>query len=106
LQKENIERASGFELCKIVRERFNNLMLNQGLDSKTSEEILCLLEQALRRTPDNNSDEQAWIHRNIGEVYEALGEKLKAIECYEKALNLHPKVGIKRRLDILRKENT
>jgi len=100
-QTERIKRANGFELSAIARERFQSL--DKVVNTETGEEILTLLEQALQRGLDNYPNEQAMVYRTMGEVFEALGEKLKAIEHYERALRLNPKVGIKRRLDTLRK---
>ncbi|MGB4752013.1 MAG: tetratricopeptide repeat protein [Fervidobacterium sp.] len=48
---------------------------------------------------------QARIHRNIGEIYYKRGQNSKAIEHFEIAVSLNPKVGVKRLLDKLKMES-
>ncbi|WP_341457292.1 tetratricopeptide repeat protein [Pseudomonas viridiflava] len=38
-----------------------------------------------------------------GLAHEALGQAREAIRCYEEALRLNPKIGVKRKLDSLLK---
>lgn len=100
-QAERIKQASGFELHAIARERFQNL--DKYVDPNVGKEILSLLEKALQRGLDNYPEEQARIYRTMGELFEMLGEEPKAIESYERALRLSPKVGVKRKLEALKK---
>ncbi|MNR53406.1 hypothetical protein D3C85_1734180 [compost metagenome] len=39
-----------------------------------------------------------------GLAHEALGEQRDAIQIYEEAIALNPKIGVKRRLDALKKK--
>ena len=41
--------------------------------------------------------------RMRGELLEGIGELQPAVESYDKALTLNPKIGIRRRVDQLRK---
>lgn len=43
------------------------------------------------------------LYRRIGEYYDAVGDISKAIENWDKAIQINPKVGIKRKLDALKK---
>ena len=48
----------------------------------------------------------AEIYRATGEVLEAWGDTTQAIEYYEFAIQKNPKVGVKKRLDTLRKNES
>jgi hypothetical protein len=102
-QTERIKGANGFELSAIARERFQSL--DKDVDPNTCSEILSLLEGALQRGLDDYPNEQAKVYRTMGEVFEVLGERSKAAEHYERALRLNPKVGVRRKLDALKKGN-
>ncbi|MHC4533483.1 MAG: tetratricopeptide repeat protein [Planctomycetota bacterium] len=97
-----IRQSDGSSLAFRAREHFQNL--GEKIDTDTAKEILSLLEKALQLGLDGYANEEAMVYRTVGEVHEALDEKLKAIESYEKALELNPKVGVKRRLNALKKD--
>lgn len=52
---------------------------------------------------DDRSQAFGW--RLRGEILEATGASAEALQCYEKALALNPKVGIKRRVEQLKKSS-
>lgn len=100
---ERIKGANGFELSAIAGERFQSL--DKDLDANTGAEILSLLEKALQRGLNDHPKEQAKVYRTMGEVFEALGRSRKASEHYERALRLNPKVGVRRKLEALKRGN-
>lgn len=65
-----------------------------------------LLDAADRGLADAHWQEDGWQATGLrlrGEILEAMGQIDRAIESYEKALKLNPKIGIKRRVGQLRK---
>ncbi|HUT17416.1 MAG TPA: hypothetical protein VMW84_03870 [Acidobacteriota bacterium] len=99
---ERVNFASAFELSLIAKERFKEKY--HSLNEADAQEILLLLERALNKGLDEYPNEKAAVYRTIGEVKESLGTIPDAIHYYEMALKLNPKVGIKRRLDILKQQ--
>jgi tetratricopeptide (TPR) repeat protein len=100
LNKERIKNANEFELYDIAREKLNNI--NNVLTEDNSKEILVLLNRALAKNRPQYSNQKATIHRLIGEVYEKLRNFKYAINHYEEALNLNPKIGLKKKLEKLK----
>jgi len=78
--------------------------------SKTDEEkfkdeaYLNILKSALTDNDASYSFGQDRIYRMLGEFYEANNDREKTIEHWEKAVQINPKVGIKRKLDSLKKQ--
>jgi tetratricopeptide (TPR) repeat protein len=101
-EAERINYASAFELSLIAKERFKEK--GTGLSEADAQEILLLLGRALKKGLDEYPNEKAAVYRTMGEVKESFGEISDAINAYELALELNPKVGIKRHLDILKKQ--
>ena len=101
-EAERINYASAFELSIIAKERYKEkaTALNEG----DAQEILSLLDLALKKGLDEYPNEKAAVYRTMGEVKESLGKTTEAILNYELALQLNPKVGIKSRLDMLKKQ--
>lgn len=64
------------------------------------------LTKAAGRIPQKYPERHADIFRATGEILEAWGDSMQAIEYYEFAIQKNPKVGVKRRLDNLRKSAT
>lgn len=62
-----------------------------------------LLIQALDEKDVQISYGLANINRRIGEYYEANKDLLKAIEYYQKAIEVNPKIGVKKRLEKIKK---
>jgi tetratricopeptide (TPR) repeat protein len=61
------------------------------------------LRKAFKKGLDEDPNEKANAYRTAGEVNEAMGQTDNAIKYYEKAIELNPKVGVKRRLSALKK---
>lgn len=66
-------------------------------------EYLNFLNKILKLNDKENPYGTDLIYRNLGEFYEKKGNISKTIECWEKALEINPKVGIKRRLNKYKK---
>lgn len=101
-QIERINYVSAFELSLIAKERFKEKY--NSLSEADAQEILLLLDRALNKGLDGYPNEKAAVYRTMGEVKESLGKITEAIYNYELALEVNPKVGIKRRLDTLKKQ--
>lgn len=65
---------------------------------------LTLLKAALADKDASYSYGQDKIYRMIGEYHEGNGDNEQAVENWEKAIEINPKVGIKRRLTALKKK--
>jgi tetratricopeptide (TPR) repeat protein len=100
LDKLSFDSASGFTL----HERAKRL-LQFAIDSDDKaklQEVYELLKIALTRNIDKYPNEQASIHRAMGEILEAMKDAVGALNHYELALSLNPKVGLKRRVATLK----
>ena len=101
-EKDIIEFGDGYNLIEVADRKRQQLdSTNAALSSY--DEVIDLLKKALDRGVSENT--QARVHRSIGEIYLKRGEKNKAIEHFEKALSLNPKVGVKKLLGKLKKES-
>jgi hypothetical protein len=98
-----IKDGSGFELSRIGRQKLN--VCGDHPTANAGQEIRELFERALERL-ENYPNEQAIVHRAIGELYERLHDKYRAIEHYNLAMKFNPKVGVKRRLSALKGQTT
>lgn len=65
---------------------------------------LDLLLQSLKDENASYSFGQDKLYRMIGEYYEANGETRQTIENWEKAIEINPKVGVKKKLDLLKRK--
>lgn len=98
------ENADGFFIHSKAKHKIKTL--GSELNEESANEIIKLLKDALNQGTERYPKEQANIHRTTGEIHEYLGHIKLAIKHYEKALNLNPKVGVKRKLIELKKNNT
>ncbi len=101
--EDRIKYASGFELVSIAQEKLKQFS-DTRLKQEDADDILNILKRALKTNLNKYPNEQAKAYRVIGEVYETLGDVSMAIEMYEKAIKLDPKVGVKRQLEKLKKQ--
>lgn len=60
-------------------------------------------DAALAEGAKDRSDWAATAHRVRGEAYELLGQSREALEAFDQALSLDPKIGVKKRATALRK---
>jgi len=106
-----------FEGHQTNREDYENQILTKGSvydriwlyvdkpnDIKFKDEkYLELLNQALTDNDASYSLGKDRIYRMIGEYYEACGNTEKTMENWDKAMQINPKIGLKRRLEVLKK---
>jgi tetratricopeptide (TPR) repeat protein len=80
------------------------LYVDKSDEIKLKEPVyLDLLTKALTDKDASYSFGKDKIYRMIGEYHEANGDVTKTIENWDKALQLNPKIGVKRKLDSLKK---
>lgn len=103
-EKERIKHASASELSFIAIERLKELGGN--VSKEAGNEIISLLNKALKKGLNNYPNEKASVYRAIGEIQESFGNIDEAIYNYETALTLNPNVGVKRRLTTLKKQKS
>lgn len=97
----HLEQGSVFELLYIAEEKLKD---QNTPDQQKAKEIITILNKALGKDLRQYKKEEAKAYRFLGEAYELMSELEKAIENYERALSIDPKVGIKRYLDSLKKK--
>ena len=73
------------------------------MDRATGAPILDLLTKAVEKLPPDRRNLQAEAYRATAEVLEAIGEKAQAVEYYECALQMNPKIPVNKRLASLKK---
>ena len=96
-----IVNGNGFDLLPIAKEKITELgVIASEVEYRS---VLDLLTLALDRGLEDYPNQRAMILRTMGEVFEYLHDASSAISRYEMALELHPRIGVKRRLDQLRK---
>lgn len=92
-----IENGSVFHLLEKVKN-------TKKIDDYAAKKIIILINNALDKGVDKYPKaHKAQVYRWIGEIYEKLKNIDEAIKNYEIALMIDPKVGIKRRLNLLKK---
>ena len=100
LLDQRMEHGNGFDLLAISQG------LIDGLLDESSEEqiqpILGLLKTALTRGLDDYPNQRAIVFRNLGQLWERLGDESLAVQNYEVAVRCNPRGGVKRRLDQLK----
>ena len=101
-RKQQLEYGDGFGLLDTALAKFKTCA--KTIDNETGTRLLDFLSKALERIPAEFPERHAVAYRATGEILEALGNKPHAVEYYEYALQRNPKVGVKKRLDTLKKE--
>ena len=81
------------------------LLKDPSLTVEKVREILAIVSSALPRVGKFHPHWKATALKVQGLAHEKLGEPKKAIKAYQEAIALNPKVGVKRKLDALRKKN-
>ncbi|WP_339420506.1 MULTISPECIES: tetratricopeptide repeat protein [unclassified Pseudomonas] len=99
LGKANLESS---DYSRIIRAA-EKILGEQDISNKRASEALEAVMRARSLGADSNP---AWKPNALkvqGFAHEILGQAHQAIEVYEEAINLNPKIGVKRRLDALKK---
>ena len=78
-------------------------LLRESSDVNGAERALAVLESVAPEVPTAESSWQAKAFRLKGEALEVLGRMAEAVSAYELAIGFDPKIGVKKRLDSLRK---
>ena len=98
LQQARIERGSVFDLLEKVKN-------TEEINKDTAREIVGFLNKILAKGFDEYpKTHKAQAYRYVGEIYEAIDNLSEAVKNYELALKIDPKIGIKRRLNLLKKQ--
>jgi tetratricopeptide (TPR) repeat protein len=93
------KQGTGFQLMEIADKLIPDR--NISSDGNQISEALNLYSIAAERLK-NNPYFCAQVYRKIGEIYENLGDSIKAIKNYELALRCNPNVGVKKKLQALK----
>ncbi len=80
------------------------ILKREQLDKKTVETVLSAIENARKQGADERSDWKALALKLQGIAFENLGRDAEALEAYQGALELDPKIGVKRRAAALQKQ--
>lgn len=91
-EKAILETGTIYEKLIFYGDKDKNLVLKEP-------DYLNTLLQGLKDKDALYSFGQDKLYRQIGECYEAIGNKQKTVEYWTLALDINPKVGIKKRLD-------
>ena len=100
--KHQLECGDGFGLLDTAPARLKTC--GKTIDNETGAQLLDFLTKAVEQIPSEFSERHAVAYRAAGEILEALGDRPHAVECYEYALQKNPKIGVRKRLDALRKK--
>lgn len=79
-------------------------LLKKNTTEEHARKALSVADAALSQGARERYDWGAQAHRVRGESFELLGELSDALEAYEQALSMNPKVGVQRRATTLRKK--
>jgi len=100
-RKQQLESGDGFGLLDTALAKLKSC--GKAIDNETGGRLLDFLTKAVERIPAEYPERHAVAYRATAEILEALGDKKQAVEYYEYALQKNPKVGVKKRLDALKK---
>ena len=79
-------------------------LLKTDFAPDNAQKALSVADSALSEGANGRSDWAAVAHRVRGESYELLGQLTEALDAFEQALALNPKIGVQRRVTYLRKK--
>jgi len=96
-----LAHGSGYDLLSVAEDRMKKLE-SSGAGLEQYREILSMLEAALIGGISPNT--KAIVHKRIGEIQHKFGRDADAIQHFETAIKLNPKVGVKKLLDSLQKQ--
>lgn len=98
-ETERIEWAHPFELARIGSERLK--AAGNELDLRDGAEIAFILKKAIATGIDQSPSEHAKVLKTLGDLWERLGDDREALNCFQQAQAMYPKVGVKRRIQAL-----
>lgn len=105
LDREELEEArlhrGSYSLAILTAEE---ILRRNDSSTERVREVLAAIQCARKQGADGDVRWRAVALKVQGFAYEALGEAMLAIRMYEQALAIDPKVGVKRRLSMLRKD--
>lgn len=93
--------GSGFDLLRLARHRAESL--DDGPTPEGADKAVQSFKLAIERMRDYPAS-VPYVHRELGELLEKLGDRCGAIDHYERAVAMKPGIGVKRRLEHLRRE--
>jgi tetratricopeptide (TPR) repeat protein len=96
-----IREGDGYTLLRVAEGQLEKTPLGEMAPEKR-DAARHLLEQASESRISDHTKAKA--HRWLGEIALASGQKAKAVAHFRKALELNPKVGVKKRLEALGKD--
>jgi tetratricopeptide (TPR) repeat protein len=94
-----LENRDGFTLLRAAQEELRSL--GKEISKEDGARILSALTTATERLPQNFSEEHAEIYRTTGDILAAWGDDRQAIQYFEAAIKMNPKIAVKRRLEKL-----
>jgi hypothetical protein len=101
-EQDRIRSGSGHDLLAVCREKLEACA--GQLSSEDANKFLEIIDRAVaKKEVRDDAGTNARALRMAGEIHEAVGELHLAIEKYESALGLDPKVGVKKKLQQLKK---
>jgi hypothetical protein len=98
-REQSLESKDPFAALRAAEEYLSESSLTQ----ERGRQIVKALDRALNQTPAVDIKWQAEFLKWKGRAHEALKETTNALNAYEKALSINPKVGVKRRAAALEK---
>jgi len=106
-KRNKIEKGNPYELLTFAKLAFDECK-KDGTFAERKQEISSLCERALEGFATmggpNIDIYKAQVYRLIGETYEMSGERNYTIKYFEMAMALNPKVGVKMKLQKIKKE--
>lgn len=96
-----IDIGNSIEFLEAAKERKEKLYAVNS-DPREYDSLIASLKNGLQRFSDPNTESK--IHRFLGEILLLQGNNSEAIEHFEIALELNPKVGVKKLLEKLKKD--
>jgi tetratricopeptide (TPR) repeat protein len=73
------------------------------IDSEWGAEVAVMLKKAIAMGLDRSPYERARALRTLDELSEAKGDLSEALDCYKRAIALDSKVGLRRKIEAVRK---
>ncbi|HOC94368.1 MAG TPA: hypothetical protein PKH33_18600, partial [bacterium] len=106
-KSKKIEKGNPYELLTFAKLAFDECK-KDGTFAERKQEITSLCDRALEGLLAmggvNVNIYKAQVYRLIGETYEMSGERNYTIKYFEMAMALNPKVGVKMKLQKIKKE--